>query len=341
GDSREDSDAQARKCLEVLRARGGIEDYKIVDDPEEEHMLWKVRESGLGSTAWVKGHKDTWPGWEDSAVTPDKVGPYLRDLHKLFNKYGYDPSLYGHFGQGCIHCRVGFDLYTPQGIANFRAFMEEAADLVVSYGGTLSGEHGDGQARAELLPRMFGDEMVQAFIEFKRLWDPLNRMNPHKVVEPYALDANLRLGVDYNPPEPKTHFKFPDDHFSFARAALRCVGVGECRKHDSGTMCPSYMVTREEADSTRGRGHLLFEMLRGDPLKEGWHSEAVKGALDLCLACKGCKGECPVNVDMATYKAEFLSHYYEGKLRPRYAYSMGFIHTWATLASRLPRLANF
>jgi FAD/FMN-containing dehydrogenase/Fe-S oxidoreductase len=341
GDSKEDSDAQARKCVELLRAKGDVEHARIVDDPHEEHMLWKVRESGLGSTAWVKGHKDTWPGWEDSAVSPDKVGPYLRDLHKLFNKYGYDPSLYGHFGQGCIHCRVGFDLYTPQGIANFRSFMEAAADLVVAHGGTLSGEHGDGQARAELLPRMFGAEMVQAFIEFKRIWDPYNRMNPHKVVEPYPLDSNLRLGVDYNPPEPKTHFKFPDDQYSFSRAALRCVGVGECRKHDSGTMCPSYMVTREEADATRGRGHLLFEMLRGDPLKEGWRSEAVHGALDLCLACKGCKGECPVNVDMATYKAEFLSHYYEGRLRPRHAYSMGLIHLWARLASTMPHLANF
>ena len=198
-----------------------------------------------------------------------------------------------------------------EGMRKFRQFMEEAADLVVRYGGSLSGEHGDGQARAELLPKMFGPELMQAFREFKSLWDPDWKMNPGKLIEPYRLDENLRLGADYDPWQPETHFKFPDDHGSLAAATLRCVGVGKCRRDDGGVMCPSYRVTREEEHSTRGRAHLLWEMTKGDVIKDGWQSEAVKESLDLCLACKGCKSDCPVGVDVATYKAEFLSHYYE------------------------------
>jgi Fe-S oxidoreductase len=289
----------------------------------------------------VPGQPDGWPGWEDSAVPVEKVAPYLRDLRKLFDKHGYHPSLYGHFGQGCVHCRVGFDLYTAEGVANFKSFMSEAADLVVSYGGSLSGEHGDGQARGEFLPKMFGEKLYQAFREYKRIWDPHWKMNPGKKVDAYGITENLRLGPDYNPPQPHTHFHFPDDRHSFARAALRCVGVGECRKEGGQVMCPSYQVTREEKDCTRGRAHLLWEMLNGEVLTGGWKSEAVKDSLDLCLACKGCKGDCPVNVDMATYKAEFLSHYYEGRLRPRHAYAMGWIYWWARLASLAPSLANF
>jgi FAD/FMN-containing dehydrogenase/Fe-S oxidoreductase len=341
GDSKQDCDAQARRCMEALKKEKDAPSMKLFDDPHEEHMLWKVREGGLGSTAWVPGHPDTWPGWEDSAVAPDKVGPYLRALRKLFDKYDYHPSLYGHFGQGCIHCRVGFDLYTAEGVENFRNFMFEAADLVVSFGGSCSGEHGDGQARAELLDRMYGPELMAAHREFKNIWDPDWKMNPGKVLDPYPMTSNLRLGPDYNPPQPRMHFQFPGDEHSFARAALRCVGVGECRKEGGQVMCPSYQVTREEKDCTRGRARLLFEMMNGEVLTDGWRSEAVKDSLDLCLACKGCKGDCPVQVDMATYKAEFLSHYYEGRLWPRHAYSMGLIGVWAPLAARIPRLANF
>jgi Fe-S oxidoreductase len=341
GDSKQDADDQARKCMEVLKKQKDPPHMAFLDDPRKEEMIWKVREGGLGSTAWVPGHPDTWPGWEDSAVPVEKVGPYLRDLRKLFDQYDYHPSLYGHFGQGCIHCRVGFDLYTAQGIEKFRSFMGEAADLVVSYGGSLSGEHGDGQARAELLPKMFTPELMEAHREFKRIWDPQWKMNPGKVIDPYPITSNLRLGPKYDPPEPATHFHFTDDRHSFARAALRCVGVGNCRQHERQIMCPSYKVTMEEMHSTRGRAHLLWEMLNGELRDEGWKSAPVKEALDLCLACKGCKHDCPVNVDMATYKAEFLSHYYEGRLRPRHAYSMGLIHIWARLASYVPNLANF
>ncbi len=341
GGDKKEADANARKCMEALKKHGNAPHMKLFDDPKQEEMIWKVREGGLGSTAWVPGQPDGWPGWEDSAVPVDKVSPYLRDLRKLFDKHGYHPSLYGHFGQGCIHCRVGFDLYTAEGLANYRSFMDEATSLVVKYGGSLSGEHGDGQARGEYLPKMFGETLYNAFLEFKRIWDPHWKMNPGKKVGAYSITENLRLGPDYNPPQPHTHFKFTDDRHSFARAALRCVGVGECRKEGGQVMCPSYQVTREEKDCTRGRAHLLWEMMNGEVLTEGWKSEAVKDSLDLCLACKGCKGDCPVNVDMATYKAEFLSHYYEGRLRPRYAYSMGWIYWWARLASLAPSLANF
>ncbi len=238
---------------------------KLFDDEDEEQHLWKVRESGLGATARIPGEKDAWEGWEDSAVPPERVGPYLRDLRKLFQKYGYNCALYGHFGQGCIHTRIDFELKTAEGVEHFRAFLNEAADLVVSHGGSISGEHGDGQSKAALLPKMFGPELVEAFREFKAIWDPDNKMNPHKVVDPYLPGENLRLGPHYHPPQVATHFKFPDDHGSFSYATERCVGVGECRKEESGTMCPSYMVTKEEMHSTRGRAHLLFEMLQRRP----------------------------------------------------------------------------
>jgi len=236
--------------------------------------------------------------------------------------------------------RISFDLVTEDGIRKYRKFVEEAADLVVRYGGSLSGEHGDGQSRGELLPRMFGAELVQAFREFKALWDPEWKMNPGKVVEPYKLDENLRLGAGYSPWEPKTHFQFPEDHGSLAHAALRCVGVGKCRQSSGGVMCPSYRVTREEEHSTRGRAHLLWEMTQGEVVRDQWRDEDVKKSLDLCLACKGCKSDCPVGVDVATYKAEFLSHYHETHRRPRSAHAFANIDRWARLASIAPRLVN-
>jgi len=307
--------------------------------------LWGVRESGLGATAFVPGEPDTWPGWEDSAVAPQKLGGYLRELRALFTRFGYNPALYGHFGQGCVHCRVDFDVTSEQGISKWRSFMEAATDLCVKYDGSLSGEHGDGQARAEFLDKMFGRDLIEAFREFKSIWDPDWKMNPGKIVDPHRMDENLRLGAHYNPWQPKTHFQFPDDHGSFAHAALRCVGIGKCRRKDGknaddDTMCPSFMVTHEERHTTRGRAHQLWEMLHGDVIQDGWRDDNVKEALDLCLACKGCKGECPVNVDMATYKAEFLSHYWEGKLRPRHAYAFGLIDQWARAASLWPGMVN-
>ena len=335
----------AHRLMNTLKRKANAPKMKLFTDKTEMEELWDVRESALGATAFVPGEPNTWPGWEDSAVAPNRLGGYLRDLRALYNKYQYNPALYGHFGQGCVHCRVDFDLTSQPGIRKYRSFMEEATDLCVKYGGSLSGEHGDGQARGEFLYKMFGDELIDAFKEFKSIWDPDWKMNPGKVVEPYRIDQNLRLGADYDPWKPKTHFQFPDDHGSFAHAALRCVGIGKCRResgknvHDD-VMCPSYMVTREERHATRGRAHHLWEMLHGDVIENGWHDENVKESLDLCLACKGCKGDCPVNVDMATYKAEFLAHYWEGQLRPRYAYAFGLVDQWARLAAIWPGLVN-
>ena len=332
--------AKAQDLLEAYKARPNPPDGKIVDDKKEERQLWEVREAALGSSSKIPNLPDFYPGWEDSAVAPEKLGDYFREFLKLLSDYDYHASLYGHFGQGCVHCRIDFDLFTADGIRTYRKFVTEAAHLCVKYGGSLSGEHGDGQSRGELLPIMYGDELVRAFEEFKAIWDPQNKMNPGKVVHANKLDDDLRWGTTYEPKQTETHFTFPDDRGSFAYAANRCVGAGKCRKHDSGAMCPSYMVTKEEKYSTRGRARLLFEMLQGDPIRDGWHDETIKDALDFCLACKACKSECPVNVDMATYKAEFLSHYYEGKRRPIGAYAFGLMYWWTKLAAYAPRVVN-
>jgi FAD/FMN-containing dehydrogenase/Fe-S oxidoreductase len=307
----------------------------------EAPLVWNLRESGPRAAAFAPGASAQWEGWEDAAVAPEKLGGYLRDIRRLLNEYNYTGTFYGHFGHGCIHMRVTFDLLTEKGIRDYNEFIERAADLVVSYGGSLSGEHGDGQSRGSLLPKMFGPELMQAFQEFKAVWDPGNAMNPHKVLDPYLPSENLRFGVDYPQSQPKTHFHFVDDSGSFQKATERCIGLGACRKSGGGAMCPSYMVTLEEEHSTRGRAHMLFEMLQGEVIDSGWQNEEVKESLNLCLACKACKSECPANVDIATYKAEFLSHYYQGKRRPFHAYAFGMIDKWSKLASYAPGLANF
>ena len=335
-----EAESQARALMQSLSRSAEPPAMALFTDKRQARKVWDVRESALGATSHVPGEPPGWEGWEDAAVAPEKLGSYLRALHKLMRSYGYRSATYGHFGHACVHMRINFDLESRQGIANYRKFVEEAADLVISYGGSLSGEHGDGQSRAELLAKMFGPELVQAFREFKALWDPDWKMNPGKVVEPYKLDENLRLGADYKPWQPQTHFQFPEDHGSLAGATLRCVGVGKCRRDEGGVMCPSFRVTREEEHSTRGRAHLLWEMTKGDIIKDGWRDQHVKDSLDLCLACKGCKSDCPVGVDVATYKAEFLSHFYQGRMRPRGAYAFGNIDIWARLASMAPRLVN-
>jgi FAD/FMN-containing dehydrogenase/Fe-S oxidoreductase len=337
--TQQEAQAQARGLMEALSRSAIVPNMRLCTKAEAKHV-WTVRESSLGVISHVPGEPLSWEGWEDSAVAPEKLGNYLRDLRRLMGEFGYHGTLYGHFGHACVHTRLNFDYQSEEGIARFREFMNEAADLVVSYGGSLSGEHGDGQARAELLPKMFGPELIQAFNEFKAAWDPDWKMNPGKVVEPYRLDENLRLGADYDPWEPVTHFKFPQDQGSLAHATLRCVGVGKCRHYEGGVMCPSFRVTREEEHSTRGRAHLLWEMAKDEVIRDGWRSEEVKESLDLCLSCKGCKSDCPVSVDLATYKAEFLSHYHEGRLRPLNHYAFGNIDFWARLASNAPGLVN-
>jgi FAD/FMN-containing dehydrogenase/Fe-S oxidoreductase len=347
-DTNEESEGTAHRFRDWLVDEKGYDPERIkvmYSAQEGGHSgdLWQVREGGLGATAFPPDGQDHWPGWEDSAVPPDRIGDYIRDLMALYDKYGYHGAMYGHFGQGCIHSRIDFDLRSAQGIAHFRAFLEEAADLCVAYGGSLSGEHGDGQARAELLSKQFGDEVLEAMREFKRIWDPDWKMNPGKVVDPYRLDEHLKLGADYNPWRPKVRFSYAQDDGDFAHAALRCVGIGKCRVPDASTvMCPSYMVTREEQHSTRGRARLLFEMLQGEVITDGWQSNEVYEALDLCLSCKGCTNDCPVQVDMPTYKAEFLHHHFRSlrRWRPRYAYAFGLIDQAARVASKAPAFVN-
>lgn len=347
GGTADEAQGRARDLAAGLRNEGPrAPTVAYLDDPRKEDELFAVREAGLGATAHPPLAHETWEGWEDSAVPPERLGDYLRDLRRLFDEFGYGTAaLYGHFGQGCVHTRIPFELRTAGGLAAFRAFVERAADLVVSYGGSFSGEHGDGQARGELLPKMFGRSLVDVFGQFKAIFDPADRMNPGKVVRPHRLDEQLRLGRDFAPWQPRSHFGYPDDGGSFAQAAARCVGVGKCRNHGgSGVMCPSYQATLEEEHSTRGRARLLFEMVRstpdGDTIRDGWRSGAVRDALDLCLACKGCKSDCPVGVDMATYKAEFLAHHYAGRLRPRAHYAMGWLPLLARVAARTPGLVN-
>jgi FAD/FMN-containing dehydrogenase/Fe-S oxidoreductase len=340
-----DSSEAAKEKAEAFMADAQRYDARPASkrvEGEEARRIWKVRESALGAVTYVPGEPELWEGWEDSAVAPENLGAYLRDLFKAIDDFGYISPIYGHFGQGCIHLRMSYDLRSVEGIRKFRAFMDRAADIVLAHGGSLSGEHGDGQLRGALLPKMFGPELMDAFREFKALWDPDNKMNPGKMIGPEIYDPadKLRLGAGYVAARPATHFAFPDDDGSFSNAALRCVGVGACRKHDSGTMCPSYMVTREEQHSTRGRAHLLWELMQGSELPDGWRNRQVHEALDLCLSCKGCKGECPVRVDVATYKSEFYAHYYEGRLHPPQHYLFGYMDRWAKLASHAPRLAN-
>jgi FAD/FMN-containing dehydrogenase/Fe-S oxidoreductase len=329
----------ANELVESARDRAGAGHPKLFEDQQSQSEVWEVRRSTIEYTR-IPGEHSGLAGWEDAAVAPERLGDYIRDYCALVSKHGYHTVLFGHFGQGCLHNRLDLDLETAAAVENFAAFLAEAGDLVVAYGGSLSGEHGDGQLRANQLVKMYGPDLVRAFAEFKRVFDPAGRMNPGKVVAPYHPTQNLRQGPDYRPRQVQTHFAYPEDERGFADAANRCFGIGKCRHTSGGTMCPSFMVTREEMHSTRGRARLLSEMMSGHLRGDGWRDPHVKEALDLCLSCKGCKGDCPVSVDMATYKAEFLAHYYAHRIRPRQAYALGLIPVWARLASHAPGLAN-
>lgn len=340
GDDQGDADRKAKSMVAAVQKTADC-DAAVLDDPRHKKQVWAAREAGLGATAYPPTGPETHEGWEDAAVPPQRLGDYLREFRSLLGRYGYESSsLYGHFGQGCVHTRIPFDLRTADGVAKYRRFVTDAAHLVVDFGGSLSGEHGDGQSRGELLPIMFGDRVVEAFEKVKALFDPDNQMNPGKIVKPYRLDENLRFGTGYLPLEPATAFSYREDGHRFSHAAARCVGVGKCRGDESGVMCPSYRATGEEHHSTRGRSRLLFEMIQGDVITDGWRSTEVRDALDLCLACKGCLSDCPVNVDMATYKAEFLHHHYRHRRRPMAHYTMGWIPLWARLAGVAPRAVN-
>ncbi|MDH6710005.1 FAD/FMN-containing dehydrogenase/Fe-S oxidoreductase [Kitasatospora sp. MAA19] len=339
--------AARRLADEVRRERSAA--VALVTDPTEQRQLWAVREAGAGIVTRLPGGGEAWPGWEDSAVPPERLGDYLRDLRGLLRRHSLRGVPYGHFGDGCVHLRIDFPLDEPQGVLVFREFLEQAADLVVSYGGSLSGEHGDGQARAELLPRMYSPEVIALFGEFKRIWDPENLLNPGALVNPRPLDADLRFVTAPRRPLPLA-LPYEQDGGSLAKAVHRCVGVAKCVDPSTGVMCPSYMATGEERHSTRGRARLLAEMLRGagEPsghrtegaIPDGWRSAEVREALDLCLSCKGCASDCPVHVDMATYKTEFLYQHYRHRPRPLAHYSMGWLPLWLRAAALAPGAAN-
>ncbi|WP_373562477.1 FAD-binding and (Fe-S)-binding domain-containing protein [Streptomyces sp. ms115] len=334
--------AEARAHAErVLRAADAV-DGAVVTDPAGQRALWRIREDAAGTATRMPDGSEAWPGWEDCAVPPARLGAYLRDFRALLAEHGLRGTPYGHFGDGCIHVRIDFDLITEAGVARFRRFSEETADLVVAHGGSLSGEHGDGQARAELLPRMYGDELVALFGRFKDLWDPDGGLNPGMLARPDRLDANLRFAVLPKRPV-DVEFGYPQDGGDFAGAVRRCAGVAKCRTTEAsgaGVMCPSFRATGEEAHSTRGRARLLHEMLAGEVITDGWRSTEVRDALDLCLSCKGCRSDCPVGVDMATYKAEFLHHHYRGRIRPAAHYAMGRLPQWLRLARPFARPLN-
>lgn len=339
-ETEDDARARAHDVIEAARRIRECTGSAYLADPVEQTALWNLRASGLGAGAYVPGHPRSWPGAEDTAVAPAQLGPYLRRLDALLSRRGLQAATYyGHFGEGCVHARINFDLASSAGIATFRGTMGEIAALVAEFGGSLSGEHGDGIARSEFLPAIFSLQLIEAFREFKRIFDPDFRMNPGVLVDPKPVDSNLKLGASYRPAEPVTHFDFSADG-GLAGAALKCVGIGKCRKTDVGTMCPSYMATREEKHSTRGRARILLEALTSGVIGQGLSSPVLAEALDLCLACKGCKKECPAGVDMATYKAEFLAHYHRERLRSPGAWMLSRVHEFARLASFAPKLAN-
>jgi FAD/FMN-containing dehydrogenase/Fe-S oxidoreductase len=331
-----DTAAQARANAEVVVRAADVLDALVVTDPAAQRALWRVREDASGTATRMPDGSEAWPGWEDCAVPPARLGAYLRDFRGLLAAHGLRGTPYGHFGDGCIHVRIDFDLLSEAGVARFRRFSEELADLVVAHGGSLSGEHGDGQARAELLPRMYGARTVALFERAKRVWDPDDLLNPGMLVRPAPLDTGLRFSVLPRRPV-DVAFGYPSDGGDFSAAVRRCVGVAKCRTttaSGSAVMCPSFRVTGAEEHSTRGRARLLHEMLAGELVTDGWRSEEVHDALDLCLSCKGCRSDCPVGVDMATYKAEFLHHHYAGRRRPAAHHSMGRLPVWLRWVGR-------
>ncbi|MCK8679195.1 FAD-binding and (Fe-S)-binding domain-containing protein [Streptomyces lichenis] len=337
------TEAEARVAAETLTRAADALRATVVTDPAARRALWAVREDAAGTATRTPDGAEAWPGWEDCAVPPARLGAYLRDFRALLASHGLRGTPYGHFGDGCVHVRIDFDLVTPSGIARFRTFSESLADLVVSHGGSLSGEHGDGLARAELLPRMYGPELTALFARVKQAWDPDGGLNPGVLTTPAPLDADLRFTVLPSEKVP-TAFSYPADNGDFATAVRRCVGVAKCRVEGPSTgssvMCPSFRATGEERHSTRGRARLLHEMLAGELIPDGWRSPEVHDALDLCLSCKGCRSDCPVGVDMATYKAEFLHHHYAGRRRPRTHHTLGRLPEWLRLAAPLARPLN-
>ena len=338
----------ARRLTADLRANGRARQFREVRDPGERRQLWRVREDGAGLSSRLHladgSTVTSWPGWEDSAVAPENLADYLADFRNLLQQYQLIGVMYGHFGAGCMHIRITFDQRTPEGREVMSAFLTAAARLVVAHGGTLSGEHGDGRARSQLLPEMYSPTIMEAFAGFKALFDPGNTLNPGMIVAPEPITEQLAL-ADIPPLPWQTTFTLHESAAPgsgpFAEAVQRCIGVGRCRSHSGGVMCPSYRATGDEKDSTRGRARVLQDMVRGaDTMDQGWASEDVRDVLDLCLSCKACSTDCPTGVDMATYKAEFLDHHYRRRVRPMSHYSLGWLPRWLAVTSRTAPVVN-
>ena len=329
-----DTAAEAAAAAHALIADAGCLDSVVVTGAAA-RAAWRMREDGAGLAGRTPAGRPAWPGWEDAAVPPEKLGAYLREFAALMGQHGVDGLAYGHFGDGCVHARIDFPLASRPHV--LRDFVVDAARLVGGYGGSMSGEHGDGRARGELLPYMYTPAAIETFAAIKHAFDPDDLLNPGVIVRPAPLDTDLRVPAAR--PLTRLGFAYPDDGGDLSTAVHRCVGVGKCRADTGGVMCPSYLATRDEKDSTRGRARVLQELANGSLIRR-WDSPELAESLDLCLSCKGCSSDCPAGVDMATYKAEILYQRYRRRPRPAAHYALGWLPRWARLASHAPRLSS-